>query len=205
MVLDGLARLTRKNIRLPFASLGGAHSRYRRHPRPSRPFGRLGRANPRRPCFRAARGHDDFPRGRRSPPPTFAGVLDRLSRSDFPTPIYALRGNHEEIFLRFLDHAALPLDGWRGFGGIETLQSYGVDVTEAICGARLRPRAKKSPGAHASRAPFVSEQTRFAASSGDYFFCHAGVRPGVALQSQNPKDLLWIRQEFLATRARGAR
>ena len=66
--------------------------------------------------------------------PASAGVLDRLSRGDFPTPIYALRGNHEEVLLRFLDDGTV-LDGWRGFGGIETLRSYGVDVTEAMRGA----------------------------------------------------------------------
>ena len=65
--------------------------------------------------------------------PASAGVLDRLSRNDFPTPIYALRGNHEEIFLRFLDDGTV-LEGWRRFGGIETLHSYGVDVMEAIRG-----------------------------------------------------------------------
>ena len=32
---------------------------------------------------------------------------------------------------------------------------------------------------------------------GDYFFCHAGVRPGIALEEQRREDLLWIRQEFL--------
>jgi diadenosine tetraphosphatase ApaH/serine/threonine PP2A family protein phosphatase len=32
---------------------------------------------------------------------------------------------------------------------------------------------------------------------GDYFFVHAGVRPGIALRDQQEKDLLWIRDEFL--------
>jgi len=35
------------------------------------------------------------------------------------------------------------------------------------------------------------------ARSGDYFFCHAGVRPGVPLRKQASVDLLWIREEFL--------
>ena len=33
---------------------------------------------------------------------------------------------------------------------------------------------------------------------GDYFFCHAGARPGIALDAQNEKDLAWIRRDFLA-------
>jgi serine/threonine protein phosphatase 1 len=32
---------------------------------------------------------------------------------------------------------------------------------------------------------------------GDYFFCHAGVRPGVPLERQRDEDVLWIRGEFL--------
>ena len=36
----------------------------------------------------------------------------------------------------------------------------------------------------------------FSASFGDFFFCHAGIRPGVALDAQDPKDLIWIRGDF---------
>ena len=36
---------------------------------------------------------------------------------------------------------------------------------------------------------------------GDYVFVHAGVRPGVALESQQEQDLLWIRDEFLHDRS----
>jgi serine/threonine protein phosphatase 1 len=36
--------------------------------------------------------------------------------------------------------------------------------------------------------------------SGDYFFCHAGIRPGVPLSLQRREDLLWIRDEFLESK-----
>ena len=32
---------------------------------------------------------------------------------------------------------------------------------------------------------------------GQFFICHAGVRPGVQLDRQSEEDLLWIRDEFL--------
>jgi serine/threonine protein phosphatase 1 len=32
---------------------------------------------------------------------------------------------------------------------------------------------------------------------GDYVFVHAGVRPGVAFEQQDPEDFLWIRGDFL--------
>jgi hypothetical protein len=34
-------------------------------------------------------------------------------------------------------------------------------------------------------------------TSGDFFFVHAGVRPGIPLAKQSEEDLLWIRQDFL--------
>ena len=36
------------------------------------------------------------------------------------------------------------------------------------------------------------------ASFGDFFFCHAGVKPGVPLDEQDPADLIWIRWAFLS-------
>ena len=37
--------------------------------------------------------------------------------------------------------------------------------------------------------------------SGDYYFCHAGVRPGIPLEAQERADLLWIRDEFLVSKS----
>jgi len=39
--------------------------------------------------------------------------------------------------------------------------------------------------------------TQLSFSVGKYFFVHAGVRPGTALEAQKPEDLLWIRDPFL--------
>ena len=41
---------------------------------------------------------------------------------------------------------------------------------------------------------------RTAFTFGDYFFAHAGVKPGVELLQQKESDLLWIRNEFLNSR-----
>jgi serine/threonine protein phosphatase 1 len=45
------------------------------------------------------------------------------------------------------------------------------------------------------------EALKISASIGDYFFCHAGVRPGVALNRQHRDDLLNIREPFLSSEA----
>ncbi len=47
------------------------------------------------------------------------------------------------------------------------------------------------------RAFLASLRTSY--THGGYFFCHAGVRPGVALAQQSETDLLWIREDFLGS------
>lgn len=128
--------------------------------------------------------------------PDSFGVVARLARGDVPTPFCALRGNHEDVLLRFLDDESL-LDSWRRFGGVETLHSYGVDVSDVMRGrgfekARDALRARM-PQEHAS----FLEETRMFAEYGDYFFVHAGIRPSAPLNRQRAEDMLWIRDEFL--------
>lgn len=123
-------------------------------------------------------------------------VVEWLSRGAFPTPFHALCGNHEEVLMRFLEDDSI-LENWRRFGGLETLHSYGVDVSSAMRGKGYeearRALLARLPDHH--REFFA--QTRLTASYGDYFFCHAGVRPGLPLDRQKADDLLWIRDEFL--------
>ena len=48
------------------------------------------------------------------------------------------------------------------------------------------------------RMNFFGSRRRLArfCSYGDFFFCHAGIRPGRPLEDQDPDDLIWIRGEF---------
>jgi serine/threonine protein phosphatase 1 len=123
-------------------------------------------------------------------------VIERLATSDFPTPIVTLRGNHEDTMLRFLDDPA-ALGQWVMFGGQMTLDSYGVEVGREMWkgGAPLVQATflESFPAAHRR----FLEETLFFVEYGDYYFCHAGVRPHVPLEQQDPSDLMWIRHEFL--------
>jgi len=139
---------------------------------------------------------DYIDRGKDSAP-----VVGRLSKGEFPSPICALRGNHEEILLKFLEDESV-LEGWRKYGALETLHSYGVNVSDVMRGrgydAARKNLLERMPGSHRR----FYEETRLCASFGDYFFAHAGVRPGVSLERQRADDLLWIRQDFLDYRGR---
>ena len=128
--------------------------------------------------------------------PHSRGVLERLVQNPFPTPYLALKGNHEELFENFFKNPSLG-NQWRHLGGLETLHSYGVPVSLLMLGKGFREAAnllrERVPKAHLE---FLSS-LRTSASSGLFFLCHAGVRPGIPLNRQNARDLLWIRDEFL--------
>ena len=132
--------------------------------------------------------------------PDSAGVLKRLAAGDFPTPFLGLRGNHEQMLLRFLEDAQY-LNAWREFGGRETLHSYGIPVADLFTEKnfeaiqqRLRELLPREvlDFLHGTRSNYEIE---------NYFFCHAGVRPGVPLGSQRDEDLMWIRDEFVNSSA----
>ena len=108
-------------------------------------------------------------------------------------PPVLLRGNHEKVMGSVLkDKDKALLERWMWFGGRETLLSYGVKPSDDGA-AVIGELAAKVPEAHKA----FLENLRLSADFGDYFFCHAGVRPGVALNQQEEDDLTWIRHEFL--------
>lgn len=129
--------------------------------------------------------------------PASAGVLERLAAGPpHGMQRVLLKGNHEEMLERFL---AQPEVGpsWRQLGGMETILSYRVPVTKAL-----------QQGGHAELGRMLLEALPpqhveliagmgLSWSIGDYYFCHAGVRPGVPLDRQVAADLLWIREDFL--------
>jgi serine/threonine protein phosphatase 1 len=114
-----------------------------------------------------------------------------------------LRGNHEKILLDFLAEPRRNGPSWCAFGGREALASYGVVAPEPNAGEEAWLAARDAlraalPPVHLSF--FENLETAF--EIGDYFFVHAGAKPGVALEDQVEEDLLWIREPFLNSRRR---
>lgn len=131
--------------------------------------------------------------------PDSAGVIALLSDlAARDARVVVLKGNHDAMFEAYLDAASGPyraryLDP--GVGGRATLLSYGVDpdARQAEIDRRL---AGAVPEAHRR---FLAELPRLH-RAGDCAFVHAGIRPGVPLDAQDPEDLIWIRGEFLFDR-----
>jgi serine/threonine protein phosphatase 1 len=132
--------------------------------------------------------------------PSSSKVVERLCCSVWPTPLVTLAGNHEDLLRAFLEDERV-LDRWRALGGLETIHSYGIDVGQAMKGRDFRALqaafAASLPDSH--RRFLAQLQASF--TTGDYFFCHAGVKPGVPLDRQERSDLLNIRTPFLTSEA----
>ncbi|WP_309630352.1 metallophosphoesterase family protein [Brevundimonas sp.] len=127
------------------------------------------------------------------------GVLDQLVNlaADPALEVHLLRGNHEDRMEAFLDDPQIG-PSWCDYGGREALVSYGVDPPPMRGDAQAWAEASRALG-QALPAPHLAllAGLETSVSIGDYFFAHAGARPGVALEAQSPDDLMWIRQPFL--------
>ncbi len=126
--------------------------------------------------------------------PDSKAVLDLMAARARATRLVALRGNHETAMESFLG-GLLPFAQWRAIGGAETLLSYDFGAAEL--------RRAEGPSCEDFAARLPTEHWRFLADLrdfhrvGGYCFVHAGLRPGVALESQDVADLTGIRNEFL--------
>lgn len=109
-----------------------------------------------------------------------------------------LKGNHEQAMLDFMAHPEAAA-GWLAFGGCETLASYGISVSRVPLMKELpvlaRALSEKLPPAHRA----FLESGLLCWRGGDYYFVHAGIRPGIPLEDQRVDDQLWIRDEFICS------
>jgi serine/threonine protein phosphatase 1 len=128
--------------------------------------------------------------------PDSRAVLELLISRSRSHQMVCLKGNHEAFLLNFLRDPTV-LERWKSFGGLETLMSYGIAAPINADQQQQRELAE----AFAHILPNSHRQFLFnlcpSFTSGDYFFAHAGVRPGIPLSRQKEQDLFWIREEFL--------
>jgi len=124
--------------------------------------------------------------------PDSRGVIDMLAaRMDDPS-LVCLRGNHDDWLATYLTDPEQVGDHFLRWGGVETLRSYGVTSTWRSHTELSRELQERIPLAHRN---FLA-RLGLSHVEGDYFFVHAGVRPGVSLDRQARHDLIWIRDEF---------
>jgi serine/threonine protein phosphatase 1 len=131
--------------------------------------------------------------------PASAAVVRRAMKPLGWARLITLRGNHEAALLDTLDgiHDSVLL--WLANGGRESLRSWGV-AENIICNGKIDELIEATRKAISPTERAWLARTRQYVQVGDYFFVHAGVRPGVELPKQALYDSLWIRDEFLNSR-----
>jgi len=99
---------------------------------------------------------------------------------------FCLAGNHEAMALDFLA-APDPAAPWLGFGGRETLLSYGI-APGALRSRRLAGQvAAAIPAGHLGFLRSLPHLIR----AGGHYFSHAGPDPTLGPDAQGTRQLLW--------------
>jgi serine/threonine protein phosphatase 1 len=128
--------------------------------------------------------------------PDSKAVIDLLLERRARRETACLSGNHEWFMLQFFQSPELLMD-WQRHGARETFLSYGVRIPYPLeihhCAGIAAELRAAIPESHLQFLVSLLLTHR----AGDYVFVHAGLRPGLPLESQRAEDLLWIRDEFL--------
>jgi len=128
--------------------------------------------------------------------PNSRQVIDLLIARRREHDVVLLKGNHEDCALQFFSDPTV-FSAWKNIGGLNTVRSYGLTPT------RGDDRQSQDELAAAFNHSMPDSHRRFlqglalSFTCGDFFFTHAGVRPGTPLHEQSEQDLLWIREDFL--------
>jgi len=123
-------------------------------------------------------------------------VLDLLLKNPFAGKYVALKGNHEALLQTFLADPTIGADWWR-LGGAATLRSFGIEIKRWMTRRRYAQAAEQLRKALTDQQMDFLNELKTSLVVGKFFLCHAGIRPGVPLDSQDDDDLLWIRNDFL--------
>ena len=124
-------------------------------------------------------------------------VIDLIMHRSSIHEMVALKGNHEFYVIDFLRDPT-TLTQWSQYGGLQTLMSYGLTPSIKPSAAQQRELANQFASAlieYGHTSFFGSLRTSY--TCGDFFFVHAGVKPGVPLEGQVEEDLCSIRDPFL--------
>jgi serine/threonine protein phosphatase 1 len=124
--------------------------------------------------------------------PDVRGVVDRLVdlRADPGVRTTFLRGNHEDMLLGYLGRDGHYGEAFLGNGGDVTVRSYGLVG---------RPTPTRLEGCLPPTHLDFFEGTVLQHEEQGFLMAHAGVRPDRPWHQQSSHDLLWIRDEFIAS------
>lgn len=124
--------------------------------------------------------------------PDSRAVIDELMQETDGFEVTCLLGNHEAMLLECLcTDNRQAWHTWLSNGGDATLASFGMTMRFG----GYDPKALQAC-IGAERIAWLQSLPLWKVEQ-PYLFVHAGIAPGVPIEEQNAKDLLWIRSRFL--------
>lgn len=124
--------------------------------------------------------------------PSSAQVLDHIL-APLPTgwQRLAVAGNHEVTMLDALDDATV-FERWLGFGGLETLGSYGIgfDQVRTVLGKASKSRALIEAHVPTDHIELLAALP-VTIEIGNLVLCHAGPKSALEASAHSDHDLLW--------------
>lgn len=128
--------------------------------------------------------------------PDSSAALDLLIARARTHEAVFIKGNHEAILIDILRGGSAA--DWLRLGGATTLMSYDVAAGGPASTDQQIVREALLRAIPPSHVAFLGNLAP-SFTCGDFFFTHAGVRPGVPLDRQSEGDLMWIREPFLSS------
>jgi len=132
--------------------------------------------------------------------PDVKGTIDTLINFNLPNveKIFLL-GNHEQMFLDVLEEKNNSLYNWISNSGLETIESYGGDLSKYIDDnleltfeKKIVTKIKKFlPKAHLN---FFNNLKLYHVWN-NYLFVHAGINPNFPIEKQQKETLIWTREK----------
>lgn len=124
--------------------------------------------------------------------PQADAVLDMLisGPQDSHMTWMPIKGNHDDMMSNvWFDPAHPQAAAWWEHGGQQTLQSYGWDPVLHGIPDSLEDWIPEAHATFIKGLPLIVETE-------NVIFVHAGLRPDVPINEQDPHDLMWIRAAF---------
>lgn len=128
--------------------------------------------------------------------PDSAAVVARAREWSRQRHIEFIQGNHEEMLLNSRNKVE-TLRGFLKFGGLETIQSYGIDAATIMAADIDELQSLMNEAVPQDDFDFLDSFKKMV-RIGDYLFVHAGIRPETPLDHQLSHDCRWIREPFLS-------
>ncbi len=122
--------------------------------------------------------------------PNSKGVLEKVIELQKNGAI-VLRGNHEDMLLRAVKGDNKWSEIWLRNGGVETLESYGVSVSEADL-------VFPDDDLWQKHLHFI-DTLKYYYETEEAIFVHAGIDPKIPLEETPASILAWIREDFYST------